>query len=315
MPAQLRSQVQSCHPVALGHDSACVRQGFRTGYNTTMKLHIVPARTGLQWVKLGMQTFWRQPMALTALLFLSMVAVSLLSMFPIIGPYISLVLMPAVFLVMMLGAAEAHQDRIPRPSLVAAPFRAGKPRAQALLILGVLYTLGVVLITMLTSLFDDGTLAKLSLSNEPMTPELAEELVQQPGFHMTLLVGFALYNLLALLLWHAPALVHWHGVSPIKAVFFSIVACLRNFRAFFVYALGWMGLTIGAGFALSLLTVLLSAILGSAVMMAVNILTIMLGMALVSMFLTSAVFTFRDCFSPPDHERALRVDDVTYDYK
>jgi hypothetical protein len=51
------------------------------------------------------------------------------------------------------------------------------------------------------------------------------------------------------------------------------------------------------------------------VALAANILTIMLGMGLVTMFLTSAVFTFRDCFSPPDGERSLHVDDVTYDYK
>lgn len=265
-----------------------------------MKLHIVPAKTGLEWVKLGMQTFWRQPMALTALLFLSMVAVSLLGMLPIIGPYLALVLMPTVFLVMMLGAAEASQGRIPRPSLVAAPFRSGASRIQALAILGVFYTLGIVLIVGLTSLFDDGSLARLSLSNEPMTPELAEELVQQPGFHIALWTGFALYNLLAMLLWHAPALVQWHGVSPVKAVFFSVVACVRNFRAFFLYALGWMGLSIAAGLALSLLTLLLSAVLGSAVALAANILTIMLGMGLVTMFLTSAVFTFRDCFSAPE---------------
>ncbi len=280
-----------------------------------MKLHIVPAKTGLQWVKLGMQTFWRQPMALTALLFISMAAVSIIGMFPIAGPYLALVLMPCVFLVMMLGAAEAHQGRIPRPSLVAAPFRAGKPRIQALAILGVIYTLGIVAIAALTSLFDDGTLAKLSLGNEPMTPEMAEQIVQQPGFQIALWTGFALYNVLAMLLWHAPALVQWHGVSPIKAVFFSVIACVRNFRAFFMYALGWMGLAIGAGLALSLLTVLLSALLGAAVALAANILTIMLGMGLVTMFLTSAVFTFRDCFSPPDTARTLHVDDVTYDYK
>ena len=59
----------------------------------------------------------------------------------------------------------------------------------------------------------------------------------------------------------------------------------------------------------------LSLLLGSAVALAANILTIMLGMGLVTMFLTSAVFTFRDCFSPPDGERSLHVDDVTYDYK
>lgn len=280
-----------------------------------MKLHIVPASTGLQWVKLGVQTFWRQPMALTALLFLSMAGVSLIGMFPIIGPYVALVLMPSVFLVMMLGAAEASQDRTPRPHLVLAPFRSGKPRIQALLVLGVFYSVGIVLITLLTSLFDDGTLAKMSLGSEPMTPERAEELVQQPGFQVALWGGFALYNLLAMLLWHAPALVHWHGVSPVKAVFFSVIACVRNFRAFVLYALGWFGLAIGAGLALSLVTVLLSLFLGPAVSMAASILTIMLGMGLVTMFLTSAVFTFRDCFSQPDHERTLHVDDVTYDYK
>lgn len=280
-----------------------------------MKLHIVPARTGLQWVKLGIQTFWRQPMALTALLFISMAAVSIVGLVPFIGPYAALVLMPTVFLVMMLGSAEVSQNRLPSPSLVLAPFKAGKSRIQALAILGAFYTVGIVLISLLTSLLDDGTLAKLSLGNEPMTPELAEQIVQQPGFQAALWIGFALYNLLALLLWHAPALVQWHGVSPIKAVFFSVVACLRNFRAFFMYALGWVGLALAAGMALALVTVLLSALIGSSAALAANILTIMLGMGLVTMFLTSAVFTFRDCFSPPDTERTLHVDDVTYDYK
>jgi hypothetical protein len=283
--------------------------------STDMKLHIVPAKTGLQWVKLGMHTFWRQPMALTALLFLSMAAVSLLGMLPVIGPYLALVLMPAVFLVMMLGAAEASQERLPRPSLVLLPFRSGKSRIQALAILGVFYAVGIMLIVGLTSLFDDGGLARLSLSNEPMTPELAEALVQQPGFHFALWTGFFLYNLLAMLMWHSPALVHWHGVSPVKAVFFSIVACVRNFRAFFLYAIGWMGLAIAAGIALSLITVLLSMLLGPDVAIAANIMTIMLGMALVTMFLCSAVFTFRDCFSAPDAERTLHVDETTYDYK
>lgn len=88
-----------------------------------MKLHIVPASTGIHWVKLGIQTFWRQPMALTALLFLSMAAVSLIGLFPFIGTYVALVFMPTVFLVMMLGAAEAHQGRTPHPGLVLAPSR------------------------------------------------------------------------------------------------------------------------------------------------------------------------------------------------
>lgn len=277
-----------------------------------MKLHIVPARTGLQWVKLGISTFGRQPMALTALLFLSMAAVSLVGMFPLIGPYLALVLMPSVFLVMMLGGAEAHHGRIPRPSLVQAPFKSGKQRLQALGVLGVFYTLAILLIVGLTSLLDGGSLARISLSNEPMTREMAEDMVTQPGFQIALWLGFGLYNLLGMLMWHAPALVHWHGVSPVKAVFFSVVACIRNFRAFFMYALGWVGVMLAAGVGLSLLTLLLSLLLGDAVAIAANILTVMLGLALVTMFLSSAVFTFRDCFSPPDDNATLQTDDATY---
>ena len=265
-----------------------------------MKLHIVPARTGLQWVKLGVQTFWRQPMALTALLFISMMAVSLIGLLPILGAYLSLLLTPTVFLVMMLGAAEAHQGRLPRPSLALLPFRQGPQRLRALAVLGVVYALGVLLITGLTALIDDGGMASLSLGDEPMTQETLQQLVQQPNFQAALWSGVILYNLLTILMWHAPALVQWHGISPVKALFFSVVACVRNFRAFAMYVLGWAGLLMAAGLALALLTVLLSALLGSAALMAANLLTIMLGMGMVTMVMTSAVFTFRDCFAPPE---------------
>ena len=44
--------------------------------STFMKLHIVPARTGMTWVKLGIRTFWKQPMALAALFFMTEAALS-----------------------------------------------------------------------------------------------------------------------------------------------------------------------------------------------------------------------------------------------
>ena len=36
--------------------------------------------------------------------------------------------------------------------------------------------------------------------------------------------------------WYAPALAAWHGFPASKALFFSFVACLRNWRAFIAYA-------------------------------------------------------------------------------
>ena len=57
--------------------------------------------------------------------------------------------------------------------------------------------------------------------------------------------------------WHAPALVHWHGVPPVKSLFFSLVACLRNFWAFTVFGLAWVGVLLwGIVITLSLATVL-----------------------------------------------------------
>ncbi len=98
-----------------------------------------------------MQTFWRQPMALTALLFISMAAVSLIGMFPILGPYAALILMPSVFLVTTLGAAEVlARPCTPAPIWCLHLFAGAKPSIQSLLILGVFYSVGIVLITLPT---------------------------------------------------------------------------------------------------------------------------------------------------------------------
>ena len=58
-----------------------------------MKLNIVPARTGLQWVRQGITVFWRQPMALSALFFMTMAAMSLATLLPLVGPAVALALL------------------------------------------------------------------------------------------------------------------------------------------------------------------------------------------------------------------------------
>ena len=44
-----------------------------------MKLNIVPPRTGLAWVRAGMRTFLRQPLALSGLFFMYMAVVMVIS--------------------------------------------------------------------------------------------------------------------------------------------------------------------------------------------------------------------------------------------
>ncbi len=261
-----------------------------------MKLQLVRPKTGLEWVKLGIQTFWKQPMALSALFFLSMAAMSLVSMVPMVGTALALALLPTASLVMMVGAAEALRERTPTPALLLVAFRSGRERLRGLAVLGACYAVGFGLLMLISTWIDGGEFARVYLGLQPLTQELA----QTPSFQSAMWVSMLLYLPLSLLFWHAPALIHWHGTPPLKAMFFSLVACLRNFWAFLAYWLGWAVASILAGALLALLTALLSTVVGAIA----GILLVVTAMALAAMFFTSTVFTFRDCFAAPDAQQA-----------
>lgn len=268
-----------------------------------MKLNIVPARTGIDWVKSGIRVFWRQPMAMAALFFMTMASMSLASMVPLIGSALALVLLPSATLAMMVASAEAVQGRFPMPTVLLVAFRTGRQRLRDMLILGVLYAVGFLAVMAFSALFDGGLFAQVYLGGTPMTREIAEN----PQFQTAMWVSMALYLPLSLLFWHAPGLVHWHGVPPIKSLFFSIVACVRNFGAFVVYGMGWLGVFALGGVLVSVVSTLLVVLgLFSAESAPSAIGGLMLGLAMVmaAMFFSSIVFTFRDCFAPPDAPEA-----------
>lgn len=261
-----------------------------------MKLRIVPARTGITWVKGGIRVFWRQPMALSALFFMTMATMSIVTMFPLIGPALALTLLPSATLAMMVASAEAMQGRSPTPAVLLMAFRTGRQRLRDMAILGVLYAVGFLLVIAISALFDGGQFAQVYLGGEPLTQELAES----GEFQLAMWVAMALYLPLSLLFWHAPGLVHWHGVPPAKSLFFSFVACVRNLGAFTVYGLGWLAVFALGGVAMSLITALLAVLgLGSAPSVMGGAM-VALAMMLAAMCFSSIVFTFRDCFEPPE---------------
>jgi hypothetical protein len=124
------------------------------------------------------------------------------------------------------------------------------------------------------------------LANAPITPEV----VNDPDFQIAMWFATILYIPLSMLFWHAPALVHWHGVSPAKSLFFSFMACYKNFGALTVFALVWVLLF----FAMALVVALLATLLGNPEFAGVAMFPA--AMLMVSMFFTSLYFTFRDSF-------------------
>lgn len=255
-----------------------------------MRLNMVPARTGLLWVKQGLRTFFKQPLALSGLFLMFIITVSLGSLIPYLGNVLALAVLPAATLGLMAATREAEQGKFPMPLMLISAFRAGQKQSRAMWVLGGIYALGFLAVLGMSALLDGGQFARLYLVGGNLSPEM----IQSAEFQLALYVAMAVYLPLSLLFWHAPALVHWHGISPLKSLFFSAVACLKNFGAMTVFSLTWLGLFLGVGFML----IMVSALLGQPELMGVMMLpTIML---LGSMFFTSIYFTFRDSFSIAD---------------
>ncbi len=255
-----------------------------------MKLNIVPARTGLTWVKLGITTFAKQPLAMSGLFFMFMALLSVATLVPFVGAALALALLPAATLGLMAATKEATKGKFPMPTILISAFRAGQQQMRAMMMLGALYAAGFLALMGVSALFDGGQFARLYLVGGAIT----EELVQQSGFQTAMWVAMGLYLPLSLLFWHAPALVHWHGISPIKSLFFSFLACYKNFGAFTVFGLAWAGLFILAAVAVSLI----ASLLGNPQLATVSMFPVAL--VIVAMFFTSIYFTFRDSFVADD---------------
>ncbi|MEO8858294.1 MAG: BPSS1780 family membrane protein [Burkholderiaceae bacterium] len=251
-----------------------------------MKLNIVPARTGIQWVKVGIRTFFRQPVALSGLFFMFLAVMSLAGMVPVVGFALALALLPGCTLGLMAASKEAMSGKFPMPTIFVSAFRAGRQQLRAMLLLGLLYGLGFWVVMGISALFDNGNFARHYLAGQMPTVQMAE----QPGTQVAMLAFMALQLPLSLMFWHAPALVHWHQVPPVKSLFFSLVACLRNFWAFTLFGLTWMAILILVVLAVSLVV----GFTGSA--QTAGVILVPASMLIAAMFFTSIYFTFSDCF-------------------
>lgn len=263
-----------------------------------MKLRIATARQGTAWVQAGIKTFFAQPLALTSLFFFSMMLMSLIGSIPMVGTAVALGLLPLSTLAMMVAAAVTLQGKRPTLGTVIGALRMDAQRRNAFVLLGCLYALGFVVVLGISSIADGGQFARLNL----MGGEISREVVEQPEFQLAMLLTLALYVPLSMLFWHAPGLIYWHRVPAVKAVFFSLVACLRNMAAFTMFGLVWMGVSLGFGMVLALLATALGALLGTWVAVGLMVLG---SLMLAAMFMASIVFSFRDCFEPPDGSPAL----------
>lgn len=252
-----------------------------------MKLNVVPAKTGTLWVRQGIRAFWKQPLALTGLFFMFMASMSILSIVPVLGSFLALMLLPAATLGLMAATREVELGKFPMPFILAAGFRTGADGKKNMILLGLIYALCFVGVMGISTLVDGGDFAQLYL----VGGTLDAETVMEPDFQNAMWLSMMLYLPLSLVFWHAPALTHWHGVPVGKSLFFSAVACLSNWRAFLMFGVMWTGIFMGT----TLIITLIGSLLGDGEFAAMALLPAMLMMA--SMFFSSTYYSFVDCFT------------------
>ncbi|WP_174908628.1 BPSS1780 family membrane protein [Burkholderia diffusa] len=255
-----------------------------------MQLIEVPAKAGYVWFRQGIWLFRRNPLAFITLFFTYLLAITLVSMVPVIGAALPLLFIPGIAVGFMAACRDTVAGKPVMPTILIDGFRSyGSVTTQRLLVLGVVYVALMVLVFAASSIVDGGGLLTMMLGATSETSPTPEALAAQ-GTLGALLLATLLYAPVAMLFWFAPVLTAWHDIPPAKALFFSIVSCWRNRGAFVVYGLLWFAVALGTSFGLSLLLQALGA--------GAYVLTIMMPVTIiiVTMMYCSFYATYRGCF-------------------
>lgn len=261
-----------------------------------MRLQLVTARQGIVWVRRGFQVFARQPLGFSMLFAAFVFAMAVLSLLPLVGPFLLLALLPLVSLWFMIATRAALAGGFATPAALVQPLRAEPARARGLIQLGLIYAAASVSIMWLADVIDGGTLDQLMerLSDSKSSAEDVAELLSDGRLQAGLVVRAALAAVLSVPFWHAPALVHWDGQRCAQALFSSSVAVWRNRGAFTWFAIAWTALALG----FALLANVVFLLLGAPQLITLAALPVSLIFSTV--FYASLYFTFADSFELPD---------------
>ena len=260
-----------------------------------MQLIEVPAKTGYVWFRQGIWLFRRNPLAFLTLFFAYMLAMTLLSMIPVIGSVLPLILVPGIAVGFMAACRDTVAGKPVFPTILIDGFRSyGSAVTKRLLTLGGVYALAMMLVLAASALVDGGTMLRLmTVGGSPDAGTIETGNVQY-----ALLASTAAYVPVAMLFWFAPVMVAWHDAAPGKALFFSIVTCWRNKGAFAVYGVLWLATSIAVSIGLSALMRALGAEqFATAVLMPALIIV-------TTMLYCSFYATYRGCFGVQEKQAA-----------
>jgi hypothetical protein len=194
-----------------------------------MQALILPAGRGWRWFVEGFAIFQLKPALLSFLVLGYYLTMAVVSAIPVVGQWVSLLLFPA-FSVSLMNACRLidRKEPLPRQLLFSGFHR----NPQTLFILGTVYALIMLLVFGISMLSDFGLSLDVPAAGEAQAGEAPDRvsLMISP-------LSIALLIPVSLVFNFAPVLAAWHDMPAGKSLFFSLVACLRNWRPFLLYLL------------------------------------------------------------------------------
>ncbi|MCX8145814.1 MAG: BPSS1780 family membrane protein [Azovibrio sp.] len=253
-----------------------------------MQALTLPASGGWQWLAQGYALFRRQPAVIGLMVMSYWMSLVVFNVLPIVGPLLASLVMPGLSVGVMAACREVDRNRQPALGVFLQALR---DAPGPLMALGAIYLAYTLLALALAGLVDGGALLTAVTAGKPVDPEALED---GRLFFAAQVLLLAMAPIL-MAYWYAPILVAWHRLSIPKALFFSGIACLRNWRAFLVYGLGLVG--VGAILPGVLLGVLGSLFPGAAGWLA-SVITLPLLLVLAPTVFASFYVSYRDVFVP-----------------
>lgn len=273
-----------------------------------MKLNTLPASRGWAWLAAGLRLYRRNPLALmanVALMWLTLmlsgmlVIPLLLLIFPRelaswLGQLPLALLLPPLSVGMFRTCARIDRGEITPPAMVLSGLAGNLP---SLFALGAIYFAGSLLAFELLRLADGGLLLDVMRNPGKIdNARISSLALLRSGL---MLLGLSLP--IMMINWFAPVLVGLRGLPPLKAAFFSVVACWRNWRAFTAF-----GLALAMAFWIlpAMIGALIAFVSPTLAMSVVVIVPVALSPSLYAAFYANALDVFPELGAPLSDDKA-----------
>jgi hypothetical protein len=199
---------------------------------TPLQPRTVAALRGWHWIAEGFQIIARYPLQWLLLCAVLWVLSSLLARLPYVGVPATNLLAPLFLAGLMLACRAQEQGRAPQPKDLFAGFLTN---GAALTTAGGINMVAQILIAgLVVALGAEHINALKAAVSQPTNPEIVTQLWQRlmPLF----LAAAALALPVVLMMWFVPALLAFNIMPAPRALQLSLIGCLRNVPALFLYS-------------------------------------------------------------------------------